>query len=234
MALSPLRNYHNQIVDALGSSIVSGEFAEGAQLPTEPQLAETYGASRLIIREAMKSLAAKGLVSIRPRTGTRVQPRALWNLFDPAVLGWHSSAPREGLIEDLMELRQAIEPLAARLAAQRATPEDIAAVREAFTAMSAATTRNVYIDADLRFHGAVVRACGNSFIMQLETALSAVWETSFQASSGKWGPDAQALKLHQQLFEALERRNPAAAEKAVLALIDRAVVRIKSNPARQA
>lgn len=232
MPTSPLRNFHHQIVEALGSSIVKGQFAEGSQLPTEPQLAETYGASRLIIREAMKSLAAKGLVSIRPRTGTRVQPRDQWNLFDPSVLEWQHAAPGKRLIEDLMELRQAIEPLAAKLAAQRASPADVAAIRNAFTAMADAKARGAYIEADLRFHGAVVRACGNAFIMQLETALSAVWATSFQASADGVA-DPQALKLHRKLLDAIEGGNATAAEKAVLALIDRAVVRIQSNPARK-
>lgn len=228
MPSPPLRNFHHQVVEALGSSIVNGQFAEGAQLPTEPQLAEAYGASRLIIREAMKSLAAKGLVSIRPRTGTRVQPREQWHLFDPAVLGWSNAAPSRKLIEDLMELRQAIEPLAARLAAQRASKDEVAAIREAFAAMADAKARGPYIEADLRFHGAVVRACGNAFIMQMENALSAVWKTSFQASSDK-APDQQALKLHGKLLAAIEGGHGAAAEKAVHALIDRAVARIRSR-----
>ncbi len=224
-SMSPprLRNFHHQIVDAVGASIVAGRYAEGEQLPTEPQLAETYGASRLIIREAMKSLAAKGLVSIRPRTGTHVLPRAEWNLFDPAVLGWQSEAPPDKkLIADLMELRQTIEPLAAA----RALPPQVAEIREAFEAMAKAQTQASYIEADLRFHGAVVRSCDNQFIQQLETALSAVWKTSFQASSDAWGPDAQALELHRSLLHSIEGRDPQGAESAVLALIARAVVRI--------
>lgn len=225
-----LRNFHHQILDAVGGSIVAGRYAEGSKLPTEPQLAEVYGASRLIIREAMKSLAAKGLVSIRPRTGTHVLPRSAWNLFDPAVLGWHGEAPpNPKLIEDLMELRQTIEPLAARLAALRAEPAQIAEIRDAFLAMENANDRESYIDADLRFHGAVVRSCGNQFIVQLETALSAVWKTSFQASSDQWGPDARALALHKSLLSSIEAKDPSASEDAVLALIERAVVRIQKG-----
>ncbi|WP_233167643.1 FadR/GntR family transcriptional regulator [Xylophilus sp. ASV27] len=223
-----LRNFHEQMVEALGSKIVAGGYAEGEQLPTEPQLAEAYGASRMIIREAMKSLSAKGLVSIRPRTGTRVQPRTQWNLFDPSVLGWHSAARFDRkLIADLMELRRAIEPLAARLAAERGAPEAIDALRTAYLAMAAAGERDDYIEADLRFHGAVVRGCGNQFILQLENALSAVWKTSFRASSDPWGPDTQALALHKTLLDAIEGHDGPAAEAAVLALIERATVRIQ-------
>jgi GntR family transcriptional regulator, galactonate operon transcriptional repressor len=221
------QNIHEQIVHALGADIVAGTFAEGAQLPTESQLAEAYGASRLVIREVIKSLAAKGMVSVRPRTGTHVLPRAQWNLFDPVVLAWHGSATFDAkLIADLVELRRAIEPMAARLAAERAAPEQVDELRSAYDAMAAARLRADYIRADLKFHGALVRACGNQFVLQLETALSEVWKTSFRASSGEWGPDAQALALHKALLKAVESGKPKAAEAAALALIERATERI--------
>jgi GntR family galactonate operon transcriptional repressor len=222
-----LRNFHDQVVETLGAEIVAGRYPEGSQLPTEPRLAESFGASRLIIREAMKSLSAKGLVSIRPRTGTHVRPRAQWNLFDPTVLGWHGTAAVDSkLIADLMELRRAIEPLAARLVAERGAPADVAAIRLAYEAMEAAKVQVDYIEADLQFHGAVVRACGNQFISQLENALSSVWRTSFQASSDAWGPDAKALALHKALLHSLETRDAQGAEDAVLKLIARATARI--------
>ena len=227
-----LQNFHDQVVVALGSSIVAGTYAIGVQLPTETQLAQTYGASRLIIREAMKSLAAKGLVSIRPRTGTHVLPRTQWNLFDPAVLSWHGAASFDKkLIADLVELRRAIEPLSARLAAERGSLEDIAELRKAYTAMAAAKGGEDYLEADLQFHGAIVRASANQFILQLETALSAVWKTSFRASSDSWGPDAKALALHKKLLDAIEDRDPKAAEEANFALIERANERITASSA---
>lgn len=215
MPALPLRNFHHQLVDKVGRDIVAGVYAEGAQMPTEPQLAEIYGASRMIVREAMKSLAAKGLVSIRPRTGTRVLPRAQWNLFDPVVLNWHwhdEAAFDPKLIADLMELCLAIEPLAARLAAARASAAELAALREAYQVMAATSQRAAYIEADLQFHGVVVRACGNVFIQQLETALSAVWKTSFQASTrSAFAPDTAALKLHHKLVIAIEKHDPVGA-----------------------
>lgn len=225
-----LRNFHHQLVDAVGRDIVSRLYAEGTQMPTEPQLAEHYGASRMIVREAMKSLAAKGLVSIRPRTGTHVLPRNQWHLFDPVVLGWHQQDHFNGrLISDLMELRLAIEPLAARLAAERGAVPEMTALREAFKAMSCATTRSAYIDADLRFHGSVVQACGNLFIQQLETALAAVWKTSFLASTSEaWVLDAQSVALHRALLDAIESHDAGASERAAHALIARATLRIES------
>lgn len=227
------KNVHGQIVDALGARIVGGEFGEGVQLPTEPQLAESLGASRLLIREAMKALEAKGLVSIRPRTGTRVRPRQEWNLFDAAVLGWYSATvPNACLVNDLMELRRTIEPTAARLAAERRSIPDLDALQSAFDAMTRAADKASYIEADLAFHGAVLRACGNPFIRQLAGALSEVLKVSFTASSGPWGPDANALALHEALLKAIESGSPDAADAAVQALIARAQQRIQKGAGR--
>src|SRR5690606_38452838 len=99
-------------------------------------------------------------------------------------------------------------------------------LQNAYLAMSAASDQPAYIQADLTFHGAVVHASGNVFFRQLELALSAVWNMSFRASSDQWGPDPKALRLHKALLDAIESSTPEAAEKAVLALIDRAVMRI--------
>lgn len=221
------KNVHGQVVDSLGARIVLGEFAEGTQLPTEPQLAESLGASRLLIREAMKALEAKGLVSIRPRTGTHVRPRQDWNLFDPAVLAWYSATmPNPQLLDDLMELRRVIEPAAARLAAERRSAADLDVLQSAFRAMSDAADLASYIEADLMFHDAVLRACGNPFIQQLSGALSEVLKVSFTASSDPWGPDRRALALHQALLDAIAARSAVGADSAVLALIARAQQRI--------
>ena len=225
-----LKNFHAQIMDAIGSDIVTGVLVPGQQLPTEAELAETFQASRLLIREAMKSLAAKGLLSIRPRVGTHVLPREQWNLFDSAVLSWYAEVPLDDkFISDLMELRNAIEPMAARLAAARAETSALKVLRESYEAMAGAKDKSSYIAADLAFHGAVLRACGNQFIEQLSAALSEVLKTSFTASSQTWGPDAKSLALHRDLLDAITEKAPIQAEQASLALIERAAERIHST-----
>ncbi len=230
MKKPPLKNFHAQIMDSLGSDIVTGVLAPGRQLPTEAELAESFQASRLLIREAMKSLAAKGLVSIRPRIGTHVLPREQWNLFDPAVLSWYGKVPLDAkFIADLLELRSAIEPLAARLAAARAEPQMLEALRSAYEAMATAKDQASYIEADLKFHGTVLRSCGNQFIQQLEAALSEVLKTSFTASSQAWGPDGKSLALHRNLLNAIAGGSSGDAEQASLALIERASERIHSS-----
>ncbi len=127
------------------------------------------------------------------------------------------------LIRDLMELRTIIEPNAAKLAARRATPEDRSAVRFAFKAMERAVAgQGEYVPADLAFHGAILTACHNQFIQQMQNALSAILRTSFELSSEIAGGPAPSLPMHEALCVAIEKGDPEAAEKAVLTLITRA------------
>jgi DNA-binding FadR family transcriptional regulator len=216
---------HRQVLNQLGEQICSGKFMPGDTLPAEPVLAEQMQVSRITIRETMKSLSAKGMLQVRRRYGTIVLPRAQWQLFDPDVITWRARAGaiEPGLIEDLMELRLIIEPNAARLAAKRATPEDRIAVRRAFKAMERAVAgQGEYVPADLAFHGAILAACHNQFVQQMQNALSAILRTSFELSSEIEGGPARSLPMHEALCVAIEQGDPVAAEQAVLTLIQRA------------
>ena len=228
MATARPKNFHDQIVDTLGRRMVAGELAPGERMPPEAPLAESLGVSRLALREAMKTLAAKGMVSIRTRTGTHVQPRQAWHLFDPAVLQWHAQGPLdEKFVTDLMQLRRVIEPAAARLAARQATKSQLQAIRAAYLAMVQAADPAAYVVADLAFHGGVLEACDNAFIGQLQGAISEVLRVSFQASASPLPDDREkALALHRALLDALEARDAEAAAAAVDRLIDRATERI--------
>jgi DNA-binding FadR family transcriptional regulator len=216
---------HRQVLNQLGEQICSGKFMPGDTLPAEPVLAEQMQVSRITIRETMKSLSAKGMLQVRRRYGTIVLPRAQWQLFDPDVITWRARAGaiEPGLIEDLMELRLIIEPNAARLAAKRATPEDRIAVRRAFKAMERAVAgQGEYVPADLAFHGAILAACHNQFVQQMQNALSAILRTSFELSSEIEGGPARSLPMHEALCVAIEQGDPQAAEQAALTLIKRA------------
>src|SRR5206468_9070116 len=111
----PEQSLHGRIVHAIGRRIVTGNLQPGELLPAEPEL----GASRTVVREAVKVLAAKGLVESRPKTRTRVRPRDAWNLLDPDVLAWQQDgADGEGtdsLLRKMTEVRRIIEPAAAEL-----------------------------------------------------------------------------------------------------------------------
>lgn len=216
---------HRQVLNQMGEQICSGKFMPGDILPAEPVLAEQMQVSRITIRETMKSLSAKGMLQVRRRYGTVVLPRSQWQLFDPDVITWRAraSAVEPGLVEDLMELRLIIEPNAARLAAKRASAEDRVAVRRAFKLMERAVAgHGEYVPADLAFHGAILTACHNQFVQQMQNALSAILRTSFELSSEIEGGPARSLPMHEALCVAIEQGDPVAAEQAVLTLIQRA------------
>ncbi len=235
------RNYHDRVVEELGRQIGSGLYAPGTSVPIEKELAERFGVSRVVVREAIKVLAAKGMIVVRPRTGTRVLPRDAWNLLDPQIMSWRASqlsaAGTVGrkLVDDLMELRRIVEPPAARLAAQRADAADLSRMRAAFLGMQeAAAGRGDYVAADLAFHGAILTACHNQFLHQLRGALSEVLKTSFSIS--QWEPDSRAasLGLHEDILLSIERRDAGAAEDAVERLIVMAGKRIELMSAASA
>src|SRR5437899_1520608 len=138
--IAPARRFKSEdVIDALGMKIVSGELAPGALLPTETALAQSLGLSRPSLREALRALARKGLVDARTRRGTLVNDKLQWNVLDADVLRWIAAAPPDpAFFMELLDLRTIIEPAAARLAASRANPEQILAIENAFEAMAGA------------------------------------------------------------------------------------------------
>src|SRR3954468_24134468 len=122
----PGQGLHAGILDELGRAIVSGTFLEGVLLPRESELQGRFAASRQTLREAIKVLAAKGMVRARKRAGTFVQPRTSWNLLDPDVLHWHpAGAVPEQMLRDLFEIRYLVEPHSAQFAAERGDPASV-------------------------------------------------------------------------------------------------------------
>lgn len=155
-----------RVADVLGKAIVHGDYPVGGILPSELELCERFGVSRTAVREALKMLGAKGLIAPRRRVGGLVTERAKWSLLDPDVLRWMRGAAVDvELLKDLAQLRLAIEPQAARLAAARGDVTAIDAIRLAGEAMAADPGQA--LDADVAFHVAVLRASGNRFFLAL-------------------------------------------------------------------
>src|SRR5689334_2106606 len=170
----PRRGLHGQVVHDIGLRIVRGELRPGdVVVPDEGDI----GASRTVVREAIKVLAAKGLVAPRPKTGTRVRPRRDWNLLDPDVLAWRlESDPGQDFFRDLSEVRRLLEPAAARIAALRAAPGIAEPLARHLAAMEAALDDpDGYIEADVAFHGAILEGCGNELLEQLGGTLREVF-----------------------------------------------------------
>jgi DNA-binding FadR family transcriptional regulator len=217
-----IKNVHGTTVDRLGEAIVGGRWAEGASVPPEPLLCEELGVSRTVVREAVKSLVAKGLVSTGPKVGTRVLSADQWNWFDPDVIVWQSQAglTRE-FLRDLQELRRVVEPAAVRMAAERATREDIADIELAYDGMRHAVEEGGdYVTHDLRFHQGLLKASHNRMMVQMSKALAALLRTSFEISTTRKDGPRNSLPLHRAVLDAVIAHNPGKAEKAILVLID--------------
>jgi DNA-binding FadR family transcriptional regulator len=217
-----IKNVHGNTLDRLGEAVVAGRWLPGSAVPPEPTLCEELGVSRTVVREAIKSLVAKGLVSTGPKVGTRVLPAENWNWFDPDVVTWQGKAglTRE-FLRDLQELRRVVEPAAVRLAAERATAADLAGIEAAYAGMRDAIEHGGdYVRHDLAFHVGLLRACHNRMVVQMSKALGALLRTSFEISTTRPDGPAKSLPLHRAVLDAVIARDPAKAERASLVLID--------------
>jgi len=232
------KNRLGQALQWLGEGIVGGRWPVGSSMPPEPQLGELLGASRTVVREAVKTLVAKGLVVTGPKLGTRVLPAEHWNWFDPDVVAWQS---RIGLppayVRDLQEIRRIVEPAAVRLAAQRATADDLAEIEAAYAGMAASVSHGGdYVPHDLRFHTGLWQASHNRMVAQMGQALGALLRTSFELSNQRAGAPAESLPRHRAVLDAVIARDADAAERAILVLIDGAdeeLDRVLSQPRRK-
>ncbi|WP_431097641.1 FadR/GntR family transcriptional regulator [Polaromonas aquatica] len=245
--MATMKNVHGNTVDHIGEAIVAGRYAAGMSMPPEPVLCEKLGVSRTVVREAVKSLIAKGLVTTGPKVGTRVLTEEHWNWFDPDVIAWKAKAGiTPEFLRDLLELRRLVEPAAVRMAAERATAEEIAGIEDAYAGMKRAVEGGGdYVTYDLRFHQGLLRAAHNRMLVQMSKALSALLRTSFEISTIRKDGPKRSLPLHRAVLDAVIARNPAKAEKAILVLIDGAHEDIElvlgsrrrlpklSNPAKQ-
>ncbi len=218
------KNVHGSTLDRLGEAIVAGRHLPGSVVPPEPTLCEDYGVSRTVVREAVKSLVAKGLLSTGPKVGTRVLPSEQWNWFDPDVVAWQSKAGlTRDFLREVQELRRLVEPAAVRMAAERATARDIALIEAAYAGMKDAIDHGGdYVKHDLDFHLGLLRACRNRMLVQMSKALGALLRTSFEISTSRPDGPAKSLPLHRAVLDGVIARDPARAEKAALTLIDSA------------
>ena len=193
-------------------------------MPTEPELGEQYQVSRTSVREAMRVLAAKGLVEIRQKVGTRVQDPEHWNIFDSDILRWHNDEGKgNAVMRDLIELRQVLEPAAAKLAAGRATIADHSRLLTAINTMeSSIESSDRYAEADVEFHLAVYSASHNSLMRQFGNVVAEFLIRAFTLQQ-RVIKDSKALiddvELHRQVYEAINRGEGEAAAGAMLTVV---------------
>ena len=219
--LYPRRGLHGEVVHTIGLQIVSGQLQPGDPLPPEDELTSDLAVSRTVLREAVRVLAAKGLVLARPKIGTRVRERSDWNILDPDVLSWRAEAGYDQkLYEETTEVRLAIEPLAARLAATRATDEEVVSITEAFAAMEAGVDdQPAYLVADLEFHARILASCHNELLEHLGRILRAVLRATFLLTTTPSRSRRRALPLHGAILDGIVAGDEDAAEIAARTLI---------------
>ncbi|WP_291409052.1 FadR/GntR family transcriptional regulator [Devosia sp.] len=229
MAFSPVQltslgGLHAAVLNQLGQSIVRGDIAPGAVLPNADDLSLQFGVSRTVIREVVKVLAAKGMVESRPKTGTRVRARHDWNFLDSDILNWRFSAGiKSEEAKSIFELRRAIEPMAARLAAERATPADIATLERHLALMEHYADDSIrFAEPDLAFHQAILRMTGNELFSSLASVIETALVVSFHLTDDNPQGQRASLVLHRHLLEAIAIGDADRASAAVLVLLDEA------------
>lgn len=213
-----------EIVQNLGIAIVTGKY-ENEIFPTESVLCKQYSASRTVTREAVKMLTAKGLLSARPRQGTKVEPEKNWNLLDPDVLKW--LLERKFSIDLLIEftlIRKAIEPMAAALAATNASEADKASIQKAIDRMYAAERgEDDTLSADIAFHSSVLEATGNRFYKQLQELIETALLFSIRKTNDLAGVRLSDSNEHAATAKAIIDGDAKKAQELMYGMIDSAL-----------
>jgi DNA-binding FadR family transcriptional regulator len=220
---TPLRRSDAQLAARLGRDIVNGVFPAGSLLPSAAEMGVRFSASRTALREAYSKLSGKGLIVARPRVGTRVRLKSDWNLLDPDVLAWRLSSEPEGhFVDDLFTLRQAIEPVAAEIAATSRTPDSLARIRGAFGRMERFRNGDGdLIGADVDFHVAIIEATQNHFLAALGGLIQAALECSFRLTwIGAASIRDDRLEQHRGLLAAIEEGGSGLARARMVELLN--------------
>ena len=211
---------HASLANEIGRRILRGDYPPGTILPNEQQWSQTFDISRSAVREAIKMLMAKSLLSSRPKIGSWVEPRERWNLLDRDVLAWYAASPnREGFLKTVQEFRYIIEPEATALAAERRSDEQMAEISQACAEMGTAETLQDRTDADTRFHLAILRASGNELLVPLGALIESALNQLFIFVTREVDDLRYAQTLHEKIEKAIRQRRPEAARVAVRKLL---------------
>ena len=233
------RSLTQSIVQDLGQAIVCGTYSSEKPFPIEAELCKQYGVSRSVLREAVKMLTSKGLLSARPRQGTWVQPEQHWNLLDPSVMRW--LLDRKFSIDLLLEFTQvrlAIEPQAAEFAALGASEEQLQNIDAAIARMDAAAKGDDDpLMSDIAFHVAVLEASSNRFFIQLEDLIDTALRISIRFTNQYKGVALADVEAHRAVAQAIRAGDAAAASAAMKAMLTEAldlIIQAKEERAKSA
>jgi DNA-binding FadR family transcriptional regulator len=217
---------HNQVTRAIALRILRGTLTGQSDATTEGELCREFEVSRTVVREAVKVLAAKGLIEVRSKTGIRVRPRSDWNLLDPSLLVWQAEVGvDDAFVRNLCHVRLILEPPTAAAAAIEATDEERQAIRDAFLKMEqAGDDFDKFAEGDSAFHSSISRASHNDLLTQVNRIVFdalCVPRSLHRVARGHEKTRA-ALDLHRDVAEAIARRDSLEAHQAMVRLIKRA------------
>lgn len=229
-ALVSLAGQHSRALDELGQLICAGGLTPGSSLTLE-QIEERCGVSRSVARETVRVLESMRLVVSRRRVGVLVLPESEWNLFDPQVIRWLlNSSDRARLLASMVELRAAVEPEAARLAALRATSQQISELITLSGQLWAAGEQNdqeLFLDLDVRFHALILALSGNALFTRLEASVGQVLVSRTEHGLVPDRPASVALQLHVDVAGAIQRRDADAAHALMRSILSTALDEIE-------
>jgi len=217
-------NFTRHIVQSLGKAIALGEHPQGEPLQAEALLCGTFDASRTVLREAVKMLTAKGMLDARPRRGTIVLPESQWNLSDPDILNW--MLERKGslpIIAEFVDMRLAIEPAAAGLAAVNLNDETRQTLILAINRMDAAANgEDDHLDADIAFHVGILEASNNRFFWNMRHTIDVALRFSIRMTNRFKGVEKASVDDHRHILNFILAGDQQGAETAMRALLNEA------------
>lgn len=224
-------NLHAALVQRLGLAIADGQLAANSVLRLD-ELEEQQNVSRSVVREAARVLSSKGMLESRRRFGTVVQPEECWNLYDPDVIRWRlASSRRLEQLQALNELRGAIEPQAARLAAERASWDagsELVSLAARLWAAGQRGDQEEFLQLDVDFHAAVLKASGNAMFAQLQNLVAEVLAGRTQHGLMPSLPHHEALQLHVDVASAIQRGEAIAAHSAMSRIVEQSSEEMKT------
>lgn len=230
-APEPSSNLSLSVSHELGKHIIKGTFNQQQGLPTEAELGTQFGVSRSVVREAVKMLAAKGLITSKPRQGISLLPQEHWNIFDSDLLSWSlESNPSLSLLREFLQVRKAIEPEAAALAARFASDEKIHAITKALNAMTLASDNpEAQLDADIAFHTSILYATQNRFYIRLRDFIRTALRVSIRHTNLLRGDYPATLAEHARIHDAIASRDQDGARQAMQLVVDNALSLIEQQ-----
>ncbi len=233
---------HRDAMAQYARDIVGGRLAPGDALPREVAVAERFGISRGIAREALRALEERGLITVRHGSSSTVNPRDEWDLFDSEVIAAALDGPAAvPLLGEYLECRRIIETEAAALAAERATPAQIDTMssrlwemEQALRMRPARDSERAYHEADVAFHAALVAATGNvalvSLVRRIDDALLAARYPLARPAARR----ARAFPEHAEILAAVRAHDPERARTAVRTHLDTVAEYLRQHARRVA